>query len=209
MINDYASLRATAYAWLWDKSVTANLPHFIELAEFYLQDRIKIRGWEVRKTATLSAEYLALPTDFIEMRNIQLNENPLIVLKPKTALQMDEEYPTSETGTPEAFTIIGSELQIKPVADRGYTVEMAYVAKLTALSDSNPTNWLITNRPNIYLYATLREAAIALNDPTRIETYQRLCNGLIDELHAADARAKHPFPPELTSEVSLLTRRYI
>jgi hypothetical protein len=50
--------------------------------------------------------------------------------------------------------------------DTTSTVTLDYYQKIPALSDEAPTNWLLTDHPDLYLYATLGElAALGKNAP--------------------------------------------
>lgn len=56
------------------------------------------------------------------------------------------------TGCPKYYTIVGTQLQILPVADQAYTGEMTYIAKFPRLTASNTTNWILADYPDAYLY---------------------------------------------------------
>jgi len=59
-----------------------------------------------------------------------------------------------------------------------------------ALSDSFPTNDLLTNYPDAYLYATLCEAAPFLRDDALSGAYDARLTRAIDEINAKDARSR-------------------
>jgi hypothetical protein len=61
----------------------------------------------------------------------------------------------------QEYIIIGDRMKFTSAATEDYSVPISYY-KLTALSDSNPTNALLTARPSIYLYGTLLEVDIFL-----------------------------------------------
>ena len=55
-----------------------------------------------------------------------------------------------------------------PVPDDDYEIEMVYRKTVPALTSSAATNWLLTFAPDLYLYGTLREAAIFMQEDERI-----------------------------------------
>ena len=79
---------------------------------------------------------------------------------------------TDTTGVPRSCTIIGSNLYLQPIPDAVYTLDLAYSAKLASLSVSNPTSWLLTSYPSIYLYASLVQAAIYIQDAEKEQIWR-------------------------------------
>lgn len=167
-ISTYNELKTAVENWIDRSDLTARIPEFISLAETRINRLLRSRSVEERAyTNTVSGqEYYSLPTDFLEARNIQLNTNPVTRLLYRTPQQMDREYPAATIGQPQVFTLVGNELQLKPIPDSGYELEIAYFLKLDPLSDTNLTNWIITNAPDLLLYGSLIEAeAFLVNDP--------------------------------------------
>jgi len=167
-ISNYTELKTAVENWLDRDDLTSRVPEFIALAEVRINRLLRSRSVEERAyTSTVAGqEYYSLPTDFLEARNIQLNTNPVTRLLYRTPQQMDREYPSATRGQPYAYTIIGNELQLKPIPASVYQLEISYFLKLDPLSDSNATNWIITNSPDLLLYGSLIEAeAFLVNDP--------------------------------------------
>ena len=178
-ISTYAELKTAVANWLDRTDLTDRVPEFITLAEAGIGRRLRVRGVEERSTTPLvnAQEYYSLPTDFLEARNVQINTNPVNVLTYRTPEQLDKEYPYSTAGTPSVFTIIGEEIQLKPVPSTTDTLEISYFKKLAALSESNTTNWIITNAPDLLLYGSLVEAEAYLINDARIQIWK----GAFDE----------------------------
>ena len=167
-IDNYSELKTALENWLDRTDLNARIPEFIQLAEVRIQRLLRPLGIEGRAYTTMVSgqEYYTLPTDFLSCRNVQVNSNPVRKLVYRSPEQLDHEYPYSESGTPKAYTIIGTELQIKPLPSSTDNLEIAYFKKITPLSDANTTNWTITNAPDLILYGSLIEAeAYLVNDP--------------------------------------------
>jgi len=192
-IDTYATLKTAIANWLDRTDLADRIPEFIALAEARIGRRLRVRGVEERSTTSLVSgqEYYSLPSDFLECRNVQINTNPLKRLSYRTPQQMDFEYPSTSTGTPKVFTIIGLEIQLKPIPDSTDTIEIAYYKKLTALSDSSTTNWLTANAPDLLLYGSLIEAeAYLINDP-RIVIWKSAYDLAMNEWNMTDDKARH------------------
>lgn len=192
-ISTYSELKTAVENWLDRDDLSDRIEEFITLAETRLYRRLMPRGFEERATTPMVAgqEYYALPTDFLYQRNVQINTNPLTVLKYMSPEQLDHEYPSTGTGLPKAYTIIGNEIQLKPVPDSANNLEIAYFQKLSALSDTNTTNWTLTNAPDLLLYGALIEAeAYLVNDP-RIGIWKAAFDEGLQQLNNLDMRARY------------------
>jgi hypothetical protein len=91
-------------------------------------------------------------------------------------------------GKPQYFSIVGGQIRVLPVPDSTYTAELTYYAKLSKLSTSVATNWLLTQAPDVYLYGALLQASPYLKDDARITVWASLYQRGLDELQIADDR---------------------
>ena len=190
-IATYSELKTAVANWLDRSDLTTYIPDYITMAEAAIGRDLRIRQMEGRKTASISTEYVDIPTDFIEARNIQLNTTEQKRLKYVTPEQMDQFHPEQTTGEPKYYTIIGTEFQFKPIPDTSYTVEIAYYARFAALSGANDTNWLLTNMPEIYLYASLVQASPFLRDDDRVPLFATLYQSAVDSVNKQDKTARY------------------
>src|SRR3990167_5299330 len=192
-ITTYSELKTAVALWLaraGDASITDNAADFIMLAERRINRRLRLRGMENRATATISTEYVALPTDFAEMRNFQLNTDPVTSLALMSPEHIDAIYAGSQTGKPRVYAIVNDEIQVRPTPDASYTAEMAYWARFAALSDAATTNWLITNAPAVYLWGALAEAAPFTGDLEALTLWEARFQAAMQALQDSDDRGK-------------------
>lgn len=174
-----------------DRNFVASVPDFITLAEDKLNKRLRIRPMEVRATASVTSEYVALPTGFLAMRNFQINTSPRQRLEYATPEYLDATYPsTSATSVPLFYTLVGGEIQLAPVPDSTYTAEMDYYQVWDIATDS--TNWLLTNAPRCYYYGALMEASAFLASDKRIPVWASAFENAIREVEGADAKDRFP-----------------
>jgi len=185
-ITNYSELKSAIADWLDRTDLTDSIPDFITLAETRHRRDFKLRRMETRVTASTVAdtEYYTLPDNFVAMRNIQLNTDPKTALEYLTPEQMDRIYAGSNKGKPKAYSIIGDNIQLRPLPDSAYEIEMLYYKYFTPLSDSNTTNDMLTYHPDAYLYGALVEAEPYLQNDKRIQTwasfYERAKKDIID-----------------------------
>jgi hypothetical protein len=89
---------------------------------------------------------------------------------------------------PKFFGVVGGQFRLVPTPDSNYTTELTYYAKLTKLSSTVTTNWLLASSPDIYLYGALLQAAPYLQDDARIQVWSSLYDRAMSELQTADDR---------------------
>jgi hypothetical protein len=146
----------------------------------------KRRAYATIDITAISPEYLDLPSDFLTMRRARLSG---VAGKPKleflSGVQMDEQrFNTSNvTGQPRYFSLYGREIELCPTPDANYVVEMTYRALLAGLTSSNATNWLLTSAPDVYLYATLMEAAPYIAPDNRVQLWAAKYQSSVDALN--------------------------
>lgn len=192
-ITTFTELKSAVADWLNRTDLTAVIPSFIALAEsqFNRDERLRNQKSIVRATATFNAEYEALPGDYLEMLNLTNQTTvPFQKIQFLSLNQWDDykrDFVTLQV--PKYYTIVGNQVQLLPVPGADIVAEMIYYAKITALSDASPTNWLLTNHPEVYLYGTLIQASPYLKDDDRIATWNAMLEKSLDNIHQADDRA--------------------
>ena len=196
-LSTFTELKDAVADWLDRSDLTARIPDFITLAEARVNRDLRIRAMEVRSTMTTTAgkQYFNLPTNYIQMRNIQLNTNPVTPLEYITPEMMDRLYGSSTTGKPRAYTLIGDEIQLSPIPDSTYSLEMAFYEKFSPLGDgtggSVVSNWLTSNAPDVLLYGSLLEAEPFIKNDERIGVWVNAYNSAVTKIQSADARDRH------------------
>lgn len=158
-LDTYANLKASIKQRSARNDVDDNdLSDYITQAEseFYNNEiaPLRVRAMEARATASAStsSRFLALPDDFLQMRRLSVvrdNGNQDITFMAPEQLSV-----LNESGIPRYFSVT-TQLEFDKTPDSEYTIEMAYIKKIAALSDANPTNDILTNAPNIYVFGAL------------------------------------------------------
>jgi len=188
-ISTYAQLQAAVANWLHRTDLTAQIQDFIALAEARLSADIDARPMEARTTltATAGSAWVTLPSDMLEMRRLSVSGAGAVrVLKYATPDQIDSDYPMAVSACPAVFAVIGSQLQLAPVPDSDYALEITYLQRIPALSDSNTTNWLLTGFPNAYLYGALVAAQPYLIDDDRLPMFRELYAEAVGAINKID-----------------------
>ena len=192
-ISNYSELKAAIADWLNRSDLTDSIPDIIVLAETRHKRDFKIRRMETRVTANTVAdsEFYSLPDNYVAMRNIQLNTDPKTPLEYLTPEQMDRIHAGSSKGKPKAYSIIGNNIQLRPIPDSAYQIEILYFKHFTALSDSNTTNDMLTHHPDAYLYGALVEAEPYLQNDKRIQVWSAYYDRTKNDIISSNERDRH------------------
>lgn len=166
---DYSDLKTAVINWTHRGDLASVIDTMIDLFEARANRNIRVPEMENRAYATPTDEYIAFPTDYLELRNIQVNDSSPYQLEYTTPKHIDSLGLSG--GSPIYFTIVGNEFQIAPSA-AGKEVEISYYQTIPSLSESNTTNWLITKYPDYYLFGVLQQVQIYTIEPDSFE--QRL-----------------------------------
>lgn len=161
-ITDFASLKSTAASWL-ERDIDDAV---VSMAESWLKRQLT--GYQREVTATLTTDStgaVALPADFLGIRSVYSGRQPF------------------------KYSISGSSLRVNNGASRVFDV--TYYARLAPLSDSNPTNWLLLQAPDIYLYALLAQASAFAQDWQNAAIYEAKATEFLDQLNLQNTVAQY------------------
>ena len=192
-INSYSTLKTAVSNWLDRDDLTDRLPEFISLAKSTFNRVLRIRAMEttVSDTTPSGSKEDALPTGYLQMREIHLTTSPVASLAYITPEIMYRIRAGSNNGKPNAYTIVGDNILFGPTPDDAYTYSITYYKSFDALSDSTATNWLILNAPDLYLYGTLLQAEPFLMNDERVPLWERGMRQVINDLQEQDDKDRH------------------
>ncbi len=195
--TSYSDLKTTIANYLARSDLTSVIPDFIRLAEERLRRDLRTRQMLVVATAdTVGGDStVGLPTDFLEMRDIHINTNPIASLAYEAPNAFYANTRATESGLPRTYTVLASELQFSPIPDAVYTAQMLYYAKPPLLSDSNTSNVFLANFPDALLYAALGEAEPYLMNDARLQVWASLYDRSIASISTADQSSEYSGQP--------------
>lgn len=163
-IVDFASLQTALTSWIGDNIAAPNYNDFIGLFEKWFDRRSVllggIRQMETSTTLPLASSALAIPADYLAWRSVEwAGLTPPRKLRYVHPGDLRTSWITTiQGGTTEFFTIEDGTLTVRPLDTANNNVTLRYWQRLTPLSNSATTNWLITAYPDIYLFGSLVES---------------------------------------------------
>lgn len=159
-LSTFSELKGSLRNWLARPDIPDDvLEDAIAMAEDRHRRELRLRAMEKRQIATIPLldidgtpnRKIALPSQFAEMRRIGIFlADRLEKLDPVSQDQMFQ-YSTLAPGRPGYFAVAG-DIEFDRPPDQSYQLEMVFFQGFQELSDSNPTNWLLQNARDLYLY---------------------------------------------------------
>lgn len=195
-ITTYTELQTAVQNWLGDTAtLTSRVTEFISLAEDDINMDLRVREMEASADLTITAQTVSLPTRYAQAKRVYISGSPNKPLDYYTPADFWQRYLSTDGGTPVAFTIEGENIVLGPVPGSTYTGKILYYQKLAAFSAGADTNTVLTTRRGLYLYASLKHAALYLEDGEKAAFYDGIYKELLDKAHRADAKDRHSGGP--------------
>jgi hypothetical protein len=201
--TSYSNLKTEIADYLGRTDLTSKIPTFVTLAELRLSRDLRTRKMLESATSTMTAgdSKVALPADFLEMRNIYTQGTPRMPVTYLSPSAFMRDARADESGLPVFYTVLGDEFEFAPKPDTAYVLEILYFAKPTAMSDSVSSNAFLANYPDALLYASLLEAEPYLINDARTATWADLYNRAIQNINSSDQNSEYSGVP-LTMRVT-------
>lgn len=168
-ITNYSELQSAVATWLDRTDLADVMPDFIALGENYINygggagEPLRVR--EMQKDISLPVEngVVVLPHDFLSLISISKDASEQTL----------------------SYRIIGEDLRINDWS--GGDVNLIYYARIAALSDANPTNWLLQKHPDIYLRASQMMAAEFIKDMAQAVLMGQVVDRFIEQFNDAES----------------------
>lgn len=191
-IGNYAELQTAVANFMARSDLTNQIPDFITMAESRMSRELETREQEKRSQATLTAgdEYILLPNDFREVREVKINASPTRVLTYYSPSALDSMYSSNGQGMPEGYSIVGLEMKMRPIPDSAYTSEIVYIGSLPNISNTT-TPTLFIRSPDLYLYGALSEGYAYLLDEARAAQYDQKFTRILEEIKVDEQRSHY------------------
>jgi len=193
-LTTFTELKASLADFLNRDDLTAVIPDFIALAEAQIKRDLRHWRMETRSSGQQSPldEYMQLPADWIETIRLHITDNGTSPLNLMSRASMADKRASNEdaTGVSTHYTHADGQIQLYPTPSATTNLELLYYAKPTALSGSNPSNWLLLEAPDVYLYGALIHSAPYLAEDTRVAIWAQMYSASIARLNESSEDAR-------------------
>jgi hypothetical protein len=183
----YSELQTNVANYLHRADIAAKVPSFISLAESFLFRELQVKELQISVTGTTVGGYGTLPSDFGTLSRITVAYNGLTraldyITRPEMA--------TGVYLYPNSFSLENNKIRIWGATD-GQAYTLYYIPDIQPLSDTVPTNWLLDNAADLYLYASALEGAKHVRNQLEIDKLTPQVTSLLDSVKRfADRRAQ-------------------
>ena len=191
-LTTYDELKDSIADFLNRDDLTSVIPDFITLAEADMNRGLRHWRQEKRSTAEIDTQYSAIPADFLEAIRFYITSNDTSPLELISQSEMvDRRYRSGDTsGKPAYYAVTAGEIEVYPTPDGTYDAELYYYSRITALSASNTSNWVLEYFPDAYLYGALVHSAPYLKDDERAQVWASLYANAISAINAESEKFK-------------------
>lgn len=187
---------AKAYCDRVDVEVNQNVRVFVLMAEARINRTLKVteQTHRVYTRTRKGKEFYSLPEDFNGMRVVHFNTGAVdkeysatMQLHYVTPEQMVDMQESAYSEQQKYYTILNNQLQLHQPLPNGGTIEMVMYRKVPPLSESNPSNWMSIDNPDIYLAGVSAEIEMFVKNYDAAKLWDDRMTRAIEELKDNDA----------------------
>lgn len=162
-IANYTDLKTAVANWMARSDVSGEAGDFIMLAEARLNRELPAVETDVTLTGTIDSRRIDISAqNCVEPIALFLAETGADEVEIQR--QADGTFPYLATsGRPTIWSVDGTSIDFDRPLDAAYPFRFRLRQKF-ALSDSAPTNWLLTNHPDLYLASALIWGGVFIKD---------------------------------------------
>ena len=194
--TSYDNLKTNIADYLARSDLTDKIPMFVSLAEKRLNRDLRLRQTLQQSTYSMESGFnVPTPQDFLEMKDIHIDANPIVNLNFKTVSQFYRLSNSSGSGVPINYTLVSDNFVLAPRPTGASTINMTYYKIPKVLSDTNPSNEYLEVCPDLLLYASLVESAPFLMNDERLVTWEALYTRGLTSITKSDEQSEFPAQP--------------
>lgn len=195
-ISTYSELKSTIADYLNRDDLTGIIPTFIALAEANINRSLRHMKMETRASGQQDAgdRFMEIPTDWLETIRFAVTDagtSPITLISRDDMADKRAKAENADTSTPAFYSMIDQQFELYPTPSSTINVELSYYKKIPALSDSNTSNWLLADAPDVYLYGALLHSAPYLQEDERAQVWAQLYSAGMQTLQSASDTSRY------------------
>lgn len=187
-ITTYSELQTAVGNWLNRTDLSSRIPEFIALAESRLNRRLRLRVMEDDETLTgvVGSRIIAVPSGYVAPISFFIVRTT--GREPLTFVRSRMETYTAQS-EPRYWTIDNTNIAFERPCDSAYSFLFKMYLGF-ALTNSVTTNWLLTNHPDAYLYASVAEGFKYLRNDNATSEFEALTDRAIKEIQDKENQSR-------------------
>lgn len=176
-----------------------DLTDFIYLAEREMERVLPVAAREVSTALAVTGQTAALPIDFKAVRHITVGSGVPLGLAAASVVANNK-----CTGCPNAYAIIAQQIWFSPIPNGAQNGTLVYERRITPLTDSSPSNWVLDKHPDAYFYGALVQAADFIEDPAKIGRYRTMFEAVIGQIVDESERYRNSGAPMMPTMIGVV-----
>lgn len=202
-ITNYTELKSAVTTWMTRGDVAGQAADCITLAEAALNRELN----PVEVDATLAG---VLDSRSIDISSLAMVD-PIALFLADTG-RNEVEITMKDQGTfpyrvssayPRFWSIDGTNIDFDCPLGQAYPFRFRYRQRF-ALSDASPTNWLLTNHPDVYLAASIVWGGVFIQDDPTMARWASILNSALPSVRSTIAQSKRAIA---SVDTALMSRR--
>lgn len=172
-IGNFTELKSSVTSWMARSNLSGQAEDFIMLGESGLNRELGPIELDTTLTGTVGSRSIDISAlkciDPMSLFLVQPGLEERQILK-----QADGTFPYRDTtGTPRIWAVEGENIDFDCKLDTAYSFRFHFKQRF-ALSESVPTNWLLTNHPDVYLAACLVWGGLFTKNPAQAAIWKQV-----------------------------------
>lgn len=172
--------------WLKRADLADLIPDFIMLAEKHFDRKIHTRARRATFRITPTKFTVNLPADWGRVIEVAYGGVPL----DQTTTRTESAYAGGQPDRLMGKYQIKGDTLIFGAPQLGCVLSIDYYTVIEPLSETNESNWLLEDGPDVYLFGALHEAAVYIRDDARATLWMQKRDIAISDLTDDDEAAK-------------------
>lgn len=214
-ITNYTELQAAVGRWLSRRDLATVIPDLITIGEASLKRQECVYKLFTATLTTVPGERDFFITDLGDTPNVSeavskirslsfINQTRAGTVEITTPERLAE-YARTRWGVASSFplaaALVGKNtLRFGPTPDAAYDLDAVLESAVTPLSDGTPSNWLLQEEPDLYLFASLTAAEPYMKNDERLAMWQASLTKGLTEL--SQKREREQFPGQMIARPS-------
>ena len=188
---NYSDIKDTAlqYSNREDEETAAIITRFMPVVESRINRALDTKDMSWRSVLLMdeSQRFYGLPTGFMSMRDIQVQDSVGGDSQLTPVYVAPEAMNAAITNSSDKliYTIIANQIQVHPL-QTDKQLEIVYRKRVTPLSDGDPSNWLSDQAPDVYIFGLLVEISSYAQNAEAASLWDGRFVGAMNELQRED-----------------------
>lgn len=187
---NYSELQSVVADFADRQDLTSQIPTFIQMAEARINRDIRHWRMSKRAEAEVTGERFPLPCDWVETVRVTADGKPLRLSDVWMVDAIDHAGHYGQQGN-RFYRHSGDQLELHPPQSKPVPFMLEYIAEVPALADNKPTNWLLEEFPDVYIYGAMLQVSPFLHDDSRVPLWTQAYGEAVSAANISSDKAKH------------------